>query len=391
MMLKRGSRRNKTSFFPLVLIVLLCVQYIPMGCFEKESQNDTLDMQLLDHGVSDDPLILPDWVDGQYHDYTKTTQLLRRFNDRYPDLVDVFSIGKSVQNRDIWCIKITNEQNTSSKGSCVIDGCIHGCEWEAGEICLYLAEYLLINFERNNSVAAILNSSTVYLIPLLNPDGRENNERYNENGIDLNRNFDVHFGGLRGGNFPLGKLFGIIKIPYIHLPRKDITYTNCGRKPFSEPETAAFYKFMHSIKDLSFYVNCHTALHGVGSLVEIEKKPEYTISYHEKEILTSTLSWIENNTQYSVWYPIFIVPYGIGVAHHWVFKEFHVPSYFFELLSEKYEPGYVGGGFHDDLVYWMEENLPVLLFLLANIKQLHRWDFPENEPVLPKVTSLSLE
>ena len=48
------------------------------------------------------------------------------------------------------------------KSSCLIDGCIHGHEWEGGEACLYLAEYLLINFDANETITHILNSSEVY-------------------------------------------------------------------------------------------------------------------------------------------------------------------------------------------------------------------------------------
>jgi murein tripeptide amidase MpaA len=73
-------------------------------------------------------------------------------NREYSNLIELFSIGKSVENRNIWCVKITNKQNTSPKNNCVIDGSIHGNEWESTELCLDLAEYLVINFRRNDSV-----------------------------------------------------------------------------------------------------------------------------------------------------------------------------------------------------------------------------------------------
>ena len=89
--------------------------------------------------------------------------LVNEFQIKYPDLVNVFSIGESVLGRDIWCIKITNENISNDKFSCIIDGCIHGEEWEAGEACLYLAEYLLINFDKNFTITNILNTSEVYI------------------------------------------------------------------------------------------------------------------------------------------------------------------------------------------------------------------------------------
>ena len=141
---------------------------------------------------------------------------------------------------------LTNEENTQEKWSCLIDGCIHGNEWEAGDACLYLAEYLLINFGSNRSLSTIVNTTVIYIVPLVNPDGRQQNTRWNANGIDLNRNFDVDFGRLRGHSLPLGKLFGRVEIPYLLIPRFG-TLTNAGRRPFSEPESQSMRDLMNHL------------------------------------------------------------------------------------------------------------------------------------------------
>jgi murein tripeptide amidase MpaA len=222
------------------------------GCIENEQKSEEKTLSVPEV-KSDQPSILPDWKDGEYHDYYGTMELLDRFNDEYPSLVNVFSIGESVLGRDIWCIRITNENNKEKKSSCLIDGCIHGNEWEAGEACLYLAEYLLINFDNNKTITNILNSSEIYIIPLVNPDGRQANTRWNDNGIDLNRNYDIDFGRLlpkRGAVLRLGKLFGVIKIPYIILGK--YVFENCGRHPFSEPETQALRDLMNDLENNHF-------------------------------------------------------------------------------------------------------------------------------------------
>ncbi len=153
------------------------------------------------------------------------------------------------------------KKNNQVKFSCLIDGCIHGNEWEAGEACLYLADYLLINFGNNVTVTTILNTTEIYIVPLVNPDGRQQNTRWNANSIDLNRNFDVDFGRLRGHSLSLGKLFGRIEIPYLIIPRFG-SLTNAGRKPFSEPESQAMKALMTNLADehFSFYTNCHILL-----------------------------------------------------------------------------------------------------------------------------------
>ena len=125
------------------------------GCIEEEKNPKEIEHIQITNIQGDQKSILPDWRDGEYHDYYVTTQMLNDFNDNYPDLVNVFSIGESVLGRNIWCIRITNKNNYEIKSSCLIDGCIHGHEWEGGEACLYLAEYLLINYGDNATITNI--------------------------------------------------------------------------------------------------------------------------------------------------------------------------------------------------------------------------------------------
>ena len=380
-----------------IIALFLCgilLTVIFTGCINEKQKSEESKETLPAEVKLDQPSILPDWKDGKYHDYYETTDMLSDFKVKYPDLVNVFSIGNSVLGKNIWCIRITNENNTKPKSSCLIDGCIHGSEWEGGEACLYLAEYLLINFDANKTITHILNSSEVYIIPLLNPDGRQKDNRFNENGIDLNRNFDIDFGRIRGYSMPLGKLFDRIKISYRMFPRLHKWFpsfppylTNCGRHPFSEPETQAFRDFSKKLDDFSFYINLHSAAHClIGPWGAF--KPPFKMTQNEIDVLTYVENWVEKNTEYDTYRSgqglVFQGEkfYSSGVSSDWIFKEYHIPSFAFEILSEEYEM-WMGQGKHDHLVHWMETTLPVFMYLLVNIDNLHEWRTPDIQPSLP--------
>jgi carboxypeptidase T len=367
----------------LITILLSCFflnTIIFTGCIENNTCK--LKFPIEAQMNFDRPSILPDWQDGEYHDYIATSQMIKGFNAQYPDLVDVFNIGKSVLGRTIWCIRITNEKNNSIKSSCLIDGCIHGNEWESGDACLYLAEYLLINFGVNTTITNILNSSEIYIVPLFNPDGRQQDTRWNDNGVDLNRNFDIFFGKLRGRCLRLGKILGWIKIPYLRFPRLNLWFSNCGKRAFSEPETRAIRDLMYDLDyftDFSFYINCHTAVHSL-SASWLTAYPPFEMTQRETKIIDHIMNWIVENTEYGAFRRR--LKSG-GIANDWCYKEFRIPSFCFEILSQDYEPSF-GSGKHDNLVHWMKTTLPVFMYMLVNIDNLRQWKTPDIQPSLPE-------
>ncbi|UCH72307.1 MAG: hypothetical protein JSW62_01810 [Thermoplasmatales archaeon] len=379
---------KKTTPIIVLLICFLLFTTSFTGCIEEDKESEDTEAFSLEETQQDTASILPDWKDDEYHDYYGTTSILNDFNNNYPDLVDVFSIGNSILGRDIWCIRITNEKNNEEKYSCLIDGCIHGVEWEGGEACLYLAEYLLINFDTNKTIIDILNNTEIYLIPLVNPDGRQNDEVGNDNGVDLNRNFDVYFGKLRSRVYRFRKLFGKIKIDHIKTRPNDPSkwWRNCGRYAFSEPESQALRDFMTSLNfyDFSFYVNCHTAMHNIITPTPWSKSilnPPYIMTENEIRLFDYVKDWIEENTEYEAdRYEENMIG---GCADIWAYNEFGIPSFTFEILSIDYDAWY-GEQKHDNLVHWMKTTIPVFMYLLVNIENLNNWETPDIEPLLPE-------
>lgn len=139
----------------------------------------------------------------------------------------IASIGTSVGGRSI-----TAHYYGGGPEKIILFGAMHGSELNT--------RTLLNTFigELEADPSRIPGDKTIIIIPVLNPDGAAVNRRFNDNGVDLNRNFGsadwqqtTYFAG---GTYPIGG----------------------GTEPFSEPETRA-------IRDLI-----------------ISQAPYLTISYH---------------------------------------------------------------------------------------------------------------
>lgn len=108
----------------------------------------------------------------------------------YPNLVRMISIGKSVQNRDIWCLKITdNPDYDEDEPEFKYTAAMHGNETTGIEMVMRFAETLTANYGSDSYKTMLVNEIEIWLCPIHNPDGYRNGSRYNANGVDINRNF----------------------------------------------------------------------------------------------------------------------------------------------------------------------------------------------------------
>ncbi len=110
-----------------------------------------------------------------YHKYEEIVSFLYRCEKDYPDLVEVISLGKSYEGRDIRGCIIT-QKNTGAhhlKPAIYVDGNHHAGEVTGSAVCLYTIEYLLENYESDPGVKALLDGRTFYIVPRVSPDGSE--------------------------------------------------------------------------------------------------------------------------------------------------------------------------------------------------------------------------
>jgi murein tripeptide amidase MpaA len=111
----------------------------------------------------------------RYYTYSELVNLLTDFAEAYPQLMEIQSIGKSYEGREIFLAVVTNHLTgeASEKTALWIDGNIHATELAPSTLCLMYLEYLLVNFDQDELIKNTINSHTIYICPRVNPDGAE--------------------------------------------------------------------------------------------------------------------------------------------------------------------------------------------------------------------------
>lgn len=190
-------------------------------------------------------------VDTSKHTYSfmEMQEDIALLDFKYPDKIEVSSIGTSVDGRAIHQVIIGNK---NAKNAIYIQAAIHGREWMNTWILMESLEMCLDNWDTGIAVngetyGQVFQDCCIYLVPMVNPDGVTisqygfkaiNNEavrnnckmmpgaknpkkwKANANGVDLNRNFST------GWNSKIDTL----------VPSSD--FFN-GVAAFTEPETLA--------------------------------------------------------------------------------------------------------------------------------------------------------
>lgn len=149
-----------------------------------------------------------DW--NQYLSYSDYVTLMYQFAENHPDICQVFSLGTSVEGRELLVAKISdNIDNKENEPQFLYTGQIHGDELVTSTLFLRLIDYLTANYETDNKVKQLVDEIEIWINPLANPDGlyAGGNEtvngatRFNANAVDINRNFP----DLLNGDHPDGK------------------------------------------------------------------------------------------------------------------------------------------------------------------------------------------
>ncbi len=200
--------------------------------------------------------------DGRFHNYAELTEEMQKIAASNPSVFHLFSIGKTTEGREIWCMQVNttplrgrvSSNRFSAKPGIVFIGNHHAREHVSAEIPLMALQFLAANYEKDPIVTNLMQTRDIYFIPMVNPDGVEydikgnkyhmhrKNMRNNGGGsygVDLNRNYG--FGWNTGGSSTN--------------PDSDVYM---GPAPFSEPESMAVKNFVDARPNLKILLSFHT-------------------------------------------------------------------------------------------------------------------------------------
>ncbi|MDR2232285.1 MAG: hypothetical protein LBE56_04075, partial [Tannerella sp.] len=137
------THRHGVNFFPKVQYPE--VEYVPSGTLKFE----------------------------KYHTADVVVHWLKKWAEQYPDLIELYEVGKSFEGRPIYQITLTNKKigKATDKPAAFFEGGRHSGEVSAVESVMWLIQYLLESYGNDAEITHIIDTKTIYLRPVNNPDG----------------------------------------------------------------------------------------------------------------------------------------------------------------------------------------------------------------------------
>lgn len=145
-----------------------------------------------------------DIVHFKHHSNQEMYSAMAYFSEHYPQITRLYSIGRSVNGKELMVIEISDNPGVHEPGEPEFKyiGNMHGNEVTGRETLLHLIEHLCTEYESDPEVTSIVDNTRLHIMPSMNPDGYDKailgdaygvKGRYNAKGIDLNRNFPDRF------------------------------------------------------------------------------------------------------------------------------------------------------------------------------------------------------
>ncbi len=192
---------------------------------------------------------------GWYDEYRTLDEYWVRWQsivDANPGIASIDVAGRSIEGRDIPVI-VLNGDGRTDKPVFVINACQHAREWLSPAATTFTIESLVNGYGSDPRITRLLDDMEWVFLPMVNPDGfdfswtderfwRKNKRMIDDRlrGVDLNRNWDINWGGPGSSSSPGSQTFH-------------------GDGPFSEPELQVFLSAIDSVGDrIVGHLDVHT-------------------------------------------------------------------------------------------------------------------------------------
>ncbi len=248
---------------PLVLVTLVLAVLVvqPLGTF-----------------VTGAPASFEPPTTGPYHTYDTMVDMLTALAANHSAIMSVQPIGTTFQNRSLWMVKISdNVASDETETEVLLMGAHHGNERPSYEVCLAFVQYLAETYDlpetdtdgdgllnedpfdgldndldtlfdedpAESDVREIVDTTEIFVLPMVNPDGVEAGTR---------KNREPNFGPL--GHRSKATSVGV-DLRYNSRQFLGFSPVYRGERPFSERETAAVKAFVEN-RSLTLAVTYHT-------------------------------------------------------------------------------------------------------------------------------------
>jgi murein tripeptide amidase MpaA len=302
----------------------------------------------------------PQGINGAYHSYLELEADMFALQHRYPDIVKVFDIGDSLEKRNLYAMKISdNVLVEEDEPEVLFLGCHHAREWISVEVPFLMGKYLAENYAADPAVKRFVDQSEIWIVPLVNPDGLEytihgyrlwrKNRRDNgggDYGVDLNRNY--------------GYKWGLDNLGSSANPASEVYR---GSAPFSEPET-------RSVRDLYLKKNFQALIsfHSYTQLIlypwgYTKQPPDGAATLKEIAAEMSARIQAVSGRLYEYGQSGDSLYLTNGDVTDWAFALSGIPAYTIELPPIDW----ASGGFfnrQEDIDPIFQENLPAIAYLI---------------------------
>lgn len=112
---------------------------------------------------------------SRYYVFSELVTTLQDFAREYANLAELSSLGKSYEGRDLWLLTLTNRETgaAADKPAFWLDANIHATEVSGSMAALHLIDTLLAGYGSDPQATRLLDTSVLYILPRMNPDGAE--------------------------------------------------------------------------------------------------------------------------------------------------------------------------------------------------------------------------